>query len=148
MEVMEQFVQATSRELGEDEGSTRAATAGLLEALRQQVNEDEFTRLMNALPGSATLLASRPAEVLDENQNGLAGALGWIRGWAGGTDRDVAFIAALREAGFSEERVGLFVGAFKRFAAEHAGRERVDRVFAEAPDFEILAQRGRSDRRE
>lgn len=106
MDVMEQFVRATSAALGETEGSTRAATAGLLEALREQVPEGDFAALARALPGAESLLSSKGAENLEDNQHGIAGALGWIRGWAGGTERDVAFVAALKEAGFSEERVG------------------------------------------
>ena len=142
MEVMEQFVQATSRELGENEESTRAATAELLEALREQVKEADFPGFVSALPGADVLLNSPWAEVQEKNQHGLAGAFGWIRGWGGGTDRDVAFLVALKQAGFSEAKVGRFVNAFKKFAAEYAGRDTVQRVFDEAPDLEIIAQKG------
>jgi len=142
MEVMEQFVKTTSQELGESEGSTRAATAGLLEALREQATEDNFRHLINALPGAEALLHTESAETVEKNQNGLAGAFGWIRGWSGGTSGDVAFLTALNEAGFSENRVAQFLNAFTKFASSHAGADTVQKVFSEAPDLEIIAQKG------
>ncbi|MEP7353777.1 MAG: DUF2780 domain-containing protein [Acidobacteriota bacterium] len=141
MEMMDEFVKRVSQELGEDEGTTRAATASLLEALREQAAKDDFDRLISALPGAEALLHTHAAETVEKNQNGLAGALGWIRGWTGGTSGDVAFLAALSEAGFSEIGVAQFINSFKKFAATHAGEDAVKKVFAAAPDLEILAQR-------
>jgi hypothetical protein len=68
--------------------------------------------------------------------------LGWIRGWAGGTSRDVAFLIALKEAGFSEIRVAQFLNAFQKFAANLAGEDAVQKVFSESPDLEIIARKG------
>lgn len=142
MQTIDDFVKTTSQELGEDEESTRAATAGLLEALREQAEENDFAVLLGALPGSAALLHTASAETVEKNQHGLAGALGWLRGWAGGTSGEVGLLIALREAGFSVEKVGRFTAAFKRYAALYAGHHAVQRVFSGAPDLEILSQKG------
>lgn len=144
MESMEHFVSAISRELGVTEENTGAATAGLLEALREQSAEKDFAVLLKAIPGGEALLHAQTAEAVKKNQHGVPGAWGWVRGWAGGTSGDVAFLVAISKVGFSEEKAVKFVSAFKQFAADHAGSDAVQKVFSEAPDLEILAQQGRT----
>ena len=144
MESMDHFVEAISSELGVTEDNTRAATAGLLEALREQSEAKDFSVLLQAIPGGEALLHAQTAEAVQKNQHGIPGAWGWVRGWAGGTSGDVAFLAAISKVGFSEAKAMRFVSAFKQFAADHAGSEAVQKVFSEAPDLEILAQQGRA----
>jgi hypothetical protein len=115
-----------------------------LEALREQATKENFNRLIEAIPGAVALLQTHSAQTVEKNQHGLAGALGWIRGWSGGTSGDVSFLIALKEAGFSDVRVAQFINAFMRFAASHAGPATVEKVFSEAPDLEIIAQNGRT----
>ncbi len=144
MESMQHFVEAISGELEVAEESTRAATAGLLEALREQSAEKDFAVLLRAIPGGETFLHAQMAEAVKKNQHGVPGAWGWVRGWAGGTSGDVAFLTAISKVGFSEAKAVRFVSAFKQFTADHAGSEAVQKVFSEAPDLEILAQRGQA----
>ena len=142
MESIEHFVKAISQKLGVTEEGALATTAGLLEALREQSEKADFAKVLEAIPGAAALLHTHSAEEVKDNQHGIPGALGWIRGWGGGTSGDLAFLTAVSKEGFTEEKAAQFVSAFKQFAADHAGPEAVQKVFSEAQDLEILAQKG------
>lgn len=142
MEMIDQFVQAASQQFGETEASTRSATAGLLEALREQSKPQDFSGLIKAIPGAEPLLHTHAAETVEHSRHGIGGALGWLRAWLGGTRGEIGLLGAMEEAGFSTDKVARFVAMFKAFAVEHAGQEAVEKVFSEAPDLAILEQKG------
>ncbi len=142
MEMIDDFIQVASQEFGESEAGTRAATAGLLEALREQAGAEDFRALVKAIPGAELLLHTHAAETVDHARHGLGGAVGWLLAWLGGTRGEIGLVAAMEEAGFSPAKVARFVAAFKKFATEHAGQEAVDKVFSEAQDLAILEQKG------
>jgi hypothetical protein len=146
MEVIDQFVKVASQALGESEKSTRSATAGLLEALREQTATEDFRLLIEAIPGAELLLHTHAAETVEESQHGIGSALGWVRGWMGGTTGEIGLLGALTEAGFSTDKVGRFVAMFKEFATQHAGQGAVEKLFSEAPDLSILEQKGHDPR--
>lgn len=140
MTPIDQFIATAAGSLGETDSSTRAATAGLLGALKDNAEPEDFRRMLDAIPGAAPLLHTEAAHTAEEGDEGISGAIGWVRAALGGTSGEIGFLQAVEDAGFSSQKIGHFVILFRSFAEGHAGQAQVKKVFSEAPDLALLAR--------
>lgn len=130
------FIQESKNSLGLSEGTARSATGGILQMVRKQAGEEEFSRLQEKIPGADQLLQDAPAEKSEGSKGGmlggLMGAAGSAMGGKGGSLMGLGAIAAQTGLG---DKMGPFVSKFLTFVRSNAGDGMASKLTDKIPEL-------------
>jgi len=129
------FISTASRDLGEPEHTTRAATGVLLDVIRQHASSSDVQTLLNAIPGASSL--SGPVVQRSRSSGGLLGgvlksaASRFGLGSSVGTTIDV--LGQFHSTGFSTHSVGRLASMFMGFVRANTNDDLAQRLMRDVP---------------
>ncbi len=138
---MNEFIQLATSKLGTHEDIARSATGSLLGFIQGQLGKNDFSQLIEKLPGASDLLEQSSAKA--RAASGLGGMLGDLAGQvasAVGSDLGAAtgLVAQLEESGLELDQAGSFVTLFIDFVRGKLGSGFVDGILQELPELNKL----------
>jgi hypothetical protein len=130
------FIQESKNSLGLSEGTARSATGGILQMVRKQAGEGDFSQLQEKIPGADRLLQDAPA---GESEGSKGGMLGGIMGAAssalGGKGGSMLGLAAIASQSGLGDKVGPFASKFIDFVRSNAGEGIAAKLTEKIPDL-------------
>lgn len=129
---MQEFIQQAMQSLGTSEGTTKAATGGLLDLVSKNAPPADVSQLFDKLPGARELVASE-APAAAGGGGGMLGGLGGAVSGLAGTAGAGGLMAMLSQSGLSLSNAPQFLSLFVGFAKAKAGPGLVDKIMASVP---------------
>jgi len=138
---IDDFIKMAAQGLGESESTTRSATGGLLGVLKENADSGDFSKLLDAIPGAASLVggASGAKAASGGGIGGLLGAATSALGGGGDLGSALGVLASIQKSGLSMENIGKLVSMFMKFARSNAGDGVVNNLLSKAPELAKLA---------
>jgi Protein of unknown function VcgC/VcgE (DUF2780) len=137
---IEDFVKMAAQGLGEPESVTRSATGGLLGALQQKADPNDFSKLLGAIPGASGLVGGASKAEPAGGGGGLGGLMGAATSALGGNlGSSLGVLASMQKSGLSMESVTKLVPMFMKFARSNAGDGLVNNLLSKVPELAKLA---------
>lgn len=131
------FIGQSAQSLGLSEGTARSATGGILQMVRKQAGEGDFSQLQEKIPGADRVMQEAPAGGGEESKGGMLGgvmgAASSAFGGKGGSAMGLAAIAS--QAGLGGDKLAPFVSQFLNFIRSNAGEGMVSKLTEKIPDL-------------
>lgn len=132
---MQDFIRMASSRLGLSDSQTRSATGGLLQGLKQNVSDSDFSELQQQMPESQDLMQEAP-----QQEGGLMGGLTSQIGKLGGKLGSIGGIAGpLLSSGLNQDQAGGLVSMFLDYVRQKAGSGLLGRIVSQVPGLESFA---------
>ena len=133
---MEEFISMVTEQLGIGEKEGRSATGGILDMLKEQLDDSTFGSIMEKLPGAEGLLGQ--ADSGDDGGGGglmgsLASVAGSLMGGEGGGLANIMKI--LSDSGISMDQATGFLSTLVGFLKDKLGSDLFDTVAKSLPDL-------------
>ena len=128
------FISSASRDLGEPEQTTRAATGVLLDVIRQHANSSDVQTLLNAIPGASSL--SGPVVQRSQGSGLLGGMLSSAAskfGFGSSVGSALNVLGDLKSTGFSTHNIGNLVSMFMGFVRSNTNDDLAQRLLRDIP---------------
>jgi hypothetical protein len=126
---------ASSR-LGLSESQTRSATGGLLQGLKQNVNEKDFNELQQKMPESQEVMQEAP-----QQEGGLMGGLTSQVSKLGGNLGGISgIVGPMLSSGVNQDQAGGLVSMFLDYLRQKAGSGLLGRILSQVPGLKSFAQ--------
>ncbi|MDH3215902.1 MAG: DUF2780 domain-containing protein [Candidatus Krumholzibacteria bacterium] len=141
MKDVQEFLHSTGQSLGINEETTRSATGGLLQLIKQHATEGDFSKLLGSLPGAEDLMNTAPdASGADSGAAGLLGGLGTkvASALGGGPGSAASALALFKQSGLDTGQARDLVTKFFDFAKARAGSELVGSILGKLPEIKKL----------
>lgn len=126
---MEEFIKMASQQLGIDEAGTRSATGGILNIVKEQIGEGDFSDMASKLPGLDGLLNAAPADT--GGGGGLLGAAASMLGGKAGAALDITKV--LKGAGLDLDKGGPLIAMLVSFLKDKLGDSTVSKILEQVP---------------
>ncbi|MFN9721466.1 MAG: DUF2780 domain-containing protein [Planctomycetota bacterium] len=131
---VDEFIQLISAQLGLDPEKAKAATGGILNLIREQLDDQTFAQISSRLPGIQGLSgaggAAGSAGGMLDSLTSLAGSL------LGGKAKTIAEISAiLTKHGLSVEKIPQYLALLINFLKSRLGDDLFAKVAAKLPEL-------------
>lgn len=138
---IQDFIQSAAQQLGTSEDSTRSATAGLLQFVREKASGGDFQELLGKLPGAGELVASPSGATASTPSGGgmLGGVMGAASSAMGGKGAGLDLVGLLGQSGFDLGKAGPFVSMFLNLIRDKGGADLLGRITKQIPQLKGLA---------
>lgn len=135
---MEEFISMVTEQLGIGEKETRSATGGILDMLKEQLDDSTFGSVLEKLPGAEGMLGLADTGASEGGGGGgllgsLASAAGSLMGGEGGGLASIMKI--LSDAGISLEQGTQFLSTLVGFLKDKLGSDLFGTVAKNLPDL-------------
>ena len=138
MPELQDFIQSAMKSLGTTEQTTRSATGGVLQLIKQYAGQGDFKEILDKVPGTEALLKEAPSAA-PEAKGGLGGlfknAASLFGGKAGAA---VGVLDMIQKSGLDTSSIGKFLPLFMTFLKSKVGSELVGRVVDKVPELKKL----------
>jgi len=132
---MDEFLKMVAKQLGIDDAQVRTATGGIMNFVREQIGETDFSEIASKLPGVQRLISE--SENAPDAGGGLLGSLtslaGSLLGEKGGSLATIASIFA--KSGISLEKSADFLTMLVDFLRNKLGSDVFETLVAKLPDL-------------
>lgn len=135
---MQEFIQATAKQLGIDENVASQATSAVLGFVKEKVGRGEFGELAAKVPGLSDLAGADSSDgdsggsMLGSMMKAASSALGGDAGDA------LALTGKLKDSGLDANNVGPFLSRLVEFIKDKAGEESVNAILEKLPQLKSL----------
>ena len=134
MAAITDFITTASRDLGEPEHATRAATGVLLDVVRQHASSSDVQMLLNAIPGASSL--SGPV-VRRSSSGGMFGGIlqsaASRLGLGSSVGSAIDVLGQFHSTGISTQSVGRLASMFMSFVRANTNDDLAQRLMRDVP---------------
>lgn len=132
---MEEFISMVTQQLGIGASEGRSATGGILNLIKDQLDDSTFSTMMEKLPGAEGLLTAGEQSEAGSG-GGLMGSLTSMAGSLMGGDSGIGGVAqALGNAGIGLDKAGGFLSALVEFLKGKLGDDLFGKIAGQLPDL-------------
>jgi hypothetical protein len=132
--IVEEFIKQAASKLGIDESTSRSATGGILNLIKDKLGASDFSELLNQVPGAEAAVSQAEASAPQASGGGLGGLLGKAASMLGGEGAG-NIASALGNSGLSLDKAGPFVSMFINYLKEKLGDDLFDKLKGALPDL-------------
>lgn len=134
---MQQFIDLVTSQLEVGESESKLATSGIMDFIRDRLDDASYSKLISQLPGASEFLAENAPPIEQQAADGVLGSLtsmaGGLLGEKGAGIAGVA--AAIAASGISIDKVGSFLTTLIGFIRDHLGAREFNELAAQIPDL-------------
>jgi hypothetical protein len=133
---IDDFITSASRDLGEPEQTTRAATGALLGAIRQHANSSDFDQLLRAIPGASGLMGPPVRRSAGSGLLGsVLGSAASKLGLGSSATSALGLVGSIHSTGFSVHNTGRLVSMFMQFVRSNTDSGLTQKLMRDVPDL-------------
>jgi hypothetical protein len=139
--MIDEFIKSAMSQLGVSEQSAKGATGGLLSMIQKNATGDDFSKLLNVLPGADGLLKQFGGATPSGGGGGglLGSVLGAVGGkLPGGLGQAAGLLGMLSGHGIPADKAGGFVNLFASFVKGKGGEQLIGNLLSGFPDLKKL----------
>lgn len=132
---MEDFIKNAASKLGIGESESRSATGGILNLIKGQLGDTDFSAMLGKLPGADALVSEAGDAAAEDAGSGLGGMLGKATSMLGGGGGAADIMGLLGKSGLSLDNAGSFVTMFMDYLKDKVGGDLFDKIKGVLPDL-------------
>lgn len=130
---MEEFISMIVEQLGLGEQETRSATGGVLDLLKDKLDDSTFSQVMDKLPGAESLVGA--SESGESGGGGLFGSLTSMAGSLMGGEGVGNIVKIFSDAGIGLDQATAFLSKLVEFLKDKLGGDLFSTVASNLPDL-------------
>lgn len=138
---MNDLIAELTKSLGIDEDAATKATGAAMALLRENVGEDLFGKIGQAVPDAASMAdQAQQAPAAEPQEGGLLGALAGMASSAlgGKAGSGLELSAALGESGLPLDKIGPFLNTLIGFLKQYLGEDVVAQILDKFPMLKAI----------
>lgn len=135
---VQEFIDLVTSQLGVGEAESKSATSGIMDFIKEQLDDSSFSDLIGKLPGAEEFMAEQQSAAASPDAGGgLLGSLTSMAGsLMGGKGAGIAgVVAAIAASGISVDKAGGFLTMLINFIKEKLGNDGFSELAAKIPDL-------------